>query len=413
MLEELYPKLHRRYARLPIFGSVLDSFAEFLVRLGYPRGPVRRHVRAAGHVDRRLQALGCSALIDVRRELLLACVPSPGRPYLQVALASTVRLLQRFLEERGGLVPIVRPETADPTLSGYALYLRQTRGLSDRTVGYHLATAREFCLYLDANTSTGCDAITPEVLEDVLVVAARRLCRATMQHVASHLRSFLRFLAIRGVTRPGLDAFIDTPRVYRGEKLPRSLPWETVRAFLRAIDRSTPMGRRDYAMFLLISTYGLRSSDVVSLRLDDIEWRAGRLCIAQRKTAQPLWLPLTDAVGQSLLEYLRDGRPSVPFREVFVRHRAPTGLLKPTAVAEAFQGWSRRSGLAIPFNGAHCLRHSYAVHLLRRGTPMKTIGDLLGHRDAESTCIYLRLSVDDLRDVALALPPCSAAEVLA
>jgi integrase/recombinase XerD len=104
------------------------------------------------------------------------------------------------------------------------------------------------------------------------------------------------------------------------------------------------------------------------------------------------------------VRYLRHGRPSSPWREVFLRVRAPAGILKPTAVGEAFQKWVRRSGLPIPFHGPHCLRHSYAVHLLRQGVALKTLGDLLGHRLAESTCVYLRLATDDLRGVALAVP---------
>ena len=98
------------------------------------------------------------------------------------------------------------------------------------------------------------------------------------------------------------------------------------------------------------------------------------------------------------------GAPPRSYRELFLRCRTPAGVLKPTAVTEAFQAWSKRSGLAIPFRGAHCVRHSYAVHLLRSGLSLKTIGDLLGHRTLESTCVYLRLAVDDLRDVALPLP---------
>ena len=168
-----------------------------------------------------------------------------------------------------------------------------------------------------------------------------------------------------------------------------------------------------------MATYGLRTGEVVTLTLDDVEWRAGQLRIPQRKTRGSLWLPLTDEVGTALLDYLRHGRPvlnvrrqRVPFRggparsyrELFLRCRTPTGVLKPTAVTEAFQAWSKRSGLAIPYQGPHCLRHSYAVHLLRSGLSLKTIGDLLGHRTPESTCVYLRLAVDDLRDVALPLP---------
>ena len=93
-----------------------------------------------------------------------------------------------------------------------------------------------------------------------------------------------------------------------------------------------------------------------------------------------------------------------------MRVRPPAGTLKPTAVTEAFQGWTRRGRLPIPYHGPHCLRHSLAMHLLRKGTPLKTIGDLLGHRDAESTCVYLRLHVDDLRGVALDLPKLAGME---
>ncbi|MEJ2084026.1 MAG: tyrosine-type recombinase/integrase, partial [Acidobacteriota bacterium] len=136
-----------------------------------------------------------------------------------------------------------------------------------------------------------------------------------------------------------------------------------------------------------------------------------RLRITQRKTSTPLLFPLTEAVGDSLADYILRGRPAVNCREVFVRHRAPAGPLKATGVAEAFQSWSRRSGLTIPFQGAHCLRHSFAVHLLRQGISVKAIGDLLGHRNAESTSVYLRMAVEDLREVALELPSSTDAEM--
>jgi integrase len=253
--------------------------------------------------------------------------------------------------------------------------------------------------------------ITPGEIEEFVRATGERISRPSLQHTIAQLRGFLRFLVSRGEIPPGLDKQIDTPRVYRLEKLPRALPWTTVQTFLRSIDRSTPLGLRDYAIFLLIATYGLRASEIVSLTLDDIEWRAGRIRVPQRKTGTPLLLPLTDTVSEILVDYLRRGRAAQAYRELFLRALAPAGVLKPTAVTEAFQAWSRRSGLGIPFQGAHCLRHSYAVRLLRQGTPLKTIGDLLGHRNAESTCVYLRLALDDLRGVALPLPPTSLPEV--
>src|SRR3984957_12558171 len=133
--------------------------------------------------------------------------------------------------------------------------------------------------------------------------------------MVAHLRTFLRFVASSGGTVAGLDRQIDTPRVYREEKLPKALPWETVKAFLHSIDRTTPSGIRDYAIFLLIATYGLRGCDIVALTLDDVAWRARCIRIQQRKTGRLLWLPLTDEVAAALLEYLRRGRPHLGIRQ--------------------------------------------------------------------------------------------------
>jgi site-specific recombinase XerD len=283
--------------------------------------------------------------------------------------------------------------------------LEQVRGLAAHTIHQHVVTAGGFLAHVCGGQGLErLSKVTAAQVEDFVKLSGQRLSRASLQHTVAQLRSFLRFLAVRGETPCGLDGQIDMPRVYRGERLPRSLPWETVTRLLASIDRSTPLGRRDHAMFLLIATYGLRTSEIVRLKLEDIDWRAGRLRMYQLKTAAPLELPLTDEVATSLVRYLRRGRPAVPHREVFVRHRAPAGVLKPTAVTEAFQAWSARSGLGIPLQGPHCLRHSYAVRLLRKGVSLKVIGDVLGHRTMESTTVYLRLAVEDLRGVALDLP---------
>jgi integrase/recombinase XerD len=412
MLKKVFPKVHGRYSSLPVLGPTLDGFAEFLVAEGYPRGPVRRHLRTARRVAARLQRRGCTTLAEVTRDDLHASVPPAGRSRDDVRAAAMVRLLERYLDHCG-LLPLCGAASAvDRKLNDYASYLRQVRGLASGTIADHRKTAAQFIHHIDkiGDFSALLHVAEPQI-EEFVRCKGSRLGRGTMQHVVSRLRSFLRFLAARGEAPTGLDARIDTPRLYRGEQLPRALPWETVLTFLCAIDRSTPIGRRDYAIFQLITTYGLRTCEIVGLRIDDLAWRTRQLCVYQLKSHSPLLLPLTDAVGDSLLAYLRSGRPPAPTRQIFVRHRAPAGALKRTAVTEAFQKWARRSGLKIPFQGPHCLRHSYAVHLLRQGTSLKTIGDLLGHRSAESTCVYLRLAVEDLRDVALNLPTAAPQEV--
>jgi integrase len=155
---------------------------------------------------------------------------------------------------------------------------------------------------------------------------------------------------------------------------------------------------------MLIVTYGLRGCDVASLRLDNIDWHAGEIHINQSKTRQPLNLPLTDPVAAALIAYLREARPRTACREIFLTAVAPILPIRRQAVGYAFRFRVRQSGLDIPFRGVHCLRHSYATHLLREGVPLKTIGDLLGHRSTESTCVYLRLDLEELREVALPLP---------
>jgi len=418
MLLELYPRVHRRYTSLPIIGPTLDGYGTWLLKQGYSTDRAREYFRAAPRLARQLQQSGVRSLRGLRRARLLACAPADSQT--DPDLAALVRQWDRYLDAELSLFPARAVSRLEQRMTGYTTYLEQVRGFARSTCTYHRRTVTEFLTHVGyEKTPTRLAALTGRDLETFLCTVGPRQTRASLQHVVSHLRAFLRYLASAGEIPTGLEAQIDTPRVYRGEQLPRALPRDTVQALLKAIDRTTPMGRRDYAMLLLIATYGLRACEVVARALDDVEWRAARLRIPQRKTRGALWLPLTDDVGNALLDYLRHGRaalamrrqrvpfqggPPRRFRELFLRHRTPMGLLKPTAGTEAFQGWSKRSGLQIPFQGVHCLRHSYAVYLLRSGISLKTIGDLLGHRTLESTCVYLRLAVEDLRDVALDLP---------
>jgi site-specific recombinase XerD len=405
MLTTLFPKAYRRYTSLPVLGSLADAFDTWLVDRGFRWGPRKQQLGAVRRLDRALRRRGRHRPSDITRDDLEACWRQwrrrgPTDP-------ATVRNVQRFLEQRALLPPPVAPRMSqvDTLATAYSGMLRDLRGLAPSTVHQHAATARTFLDALGYETTPAhLGATTAQDIERFVRETGTRLTRASLQHTIAHLRGFLRFLAARGQIPAGLDQQIDTPRLYRLEQLPRSLPWPTVQAFLRAIDQTTPEGLRDYTMFALIATYGLRACEVVSLTLDAIDWRGRRLTVAPRKRGTPLLLPLTDAVGTTLVRYLRRSRPASPWREVFLRVRAPAGMLKPTAVGEAFQKWVRRSGLPIPFHGPHCLRHSYAVHLLRRGVSLKALGDLLGHRLADSTCVYLRLATDDLRGVALSVP---------
>jgi len=414
MLSELFPRSHDKYSSLHLLGATVDDFVGWLFRQGYRRYRVVQFLPYARRIDRMLWQCGVRAIRAITREALRDCGLPPGRSQDAPTLAATARLLELYLEEVGLLkvAPTAPPTASQRLLAEYRSFLEDVRGFARSTVGEHVRTAAQLLEHLDYERRPSSLAkLVATDIEAFVRIRGQRISRASLQHEIAHLRSLLRFLAMRGKTSPGLETQIDTPRVYRLEQLPRALPWETVEGFLRSIDRSTPRGLRDYAIFLLMATYGLRACEIVTLTLDDVEWRDKRIYVRPSKRPTPLVLPLTDAVATALIDYLHRGRPALPDRELFLRTCSPGGALGATAVAESYRAWSSRSGLSIPYHGPHCLRHSYAVHLLRQGISLKTIGDLLGHRSAESTCVYLRLAIDDLRDVALPLPKDCAREV--
>jgi integrase/recombinase XerD len=404
MLRSLLPKAHRKFSSLPLLGPIIDGFDDWLAASGYTPGSREFAIRMLPHVDVDLRRRRARHVASLTPAMLHACWRALIKTF--PTNAGTVRSLARYLATAGmiGSDGTVTERSISVVLSEeYAKHLREVRGFAPSTVGHHRYASQCFLNHLKTR-KVSLVSIRPEDVEAYITDAGKRLCRASLQHDVAALRGFLRFLATDGRAPAGLDRRIDTPRLYRLEQLPRALPWDTVMLLLRSIDTASAMGLRDYTMFLLIATYGLRASEVVSLSLDDIRWRQGILRIHQRKTSSPLELPLTNEVMAVMVKHLKRTPPPAPYRRVFLRMRAPIGLLKPTAVTEAFQAAARKSGLSIQYQGPHCLRHAYALHLLKNGTPLKTIGDILGHRSAESTSMYLRLATGDLREVSLAVP---------
>ena len=410
MLASLFPRAHARYTSLPVLGGSLEGLCVWLHARGYPRDAIQRRMQAAASLARALRRRRVSSLRKLTRAALRSYAPPPRMSNSPPA-GALVRSLTQYLAERGELAPTL-PTPTERRVADYRRYLERVRGFATGTIKMYGATITEFLMFLDHDTHPErIHKLRGADVEAFVVKTSGRVSRSRLGHLTAALRTFLRFLAATGEGPLGLDVQVESPRVYRGERLPRALPWETVRAFLRSIDRTTPKGRRDYAMFLLIASYGLRASEVRALELDDIAWRARQIRVPRPKIGTPLLLPLTDEVATALLDYLRRGRPHSFCRRLFLRVEVPLGPLGRGAVTDAFGAWARRAGTPLPARGGpHCLRHALALHLLREGTALKTIGDILGHRSAESTGVYLRLDLDDLRDVALPLPPGAGAE---
>jgi integrase/recombinase XerD len=403
MLDTLFPIASKRCLGLQLFGEVIEDFTDWLVQQDYARLHIRAMLRVVRKMDRHFHRRGVHRLED----LTSATLDSYWQ-FLRRRIrwdAGTVRIMERFLRMRGVLNSCQLRTPTALQLADYSAYLREVRGLAPGTISEQLRVAAQFFTHLDFDKATKpLETLSTDDIERFIRKISESLSRATLQTRVTSLRNFLRFLAANGQVLPSLAEQIDGPRVYKHERLPRTLPWKTVQALLRSIPKNTAMGQRDYTTLFLMANYGLRSCEVAALTLDDVDWRAGLLHIPQSKTGKMLDLPLTDEGANVLIEYLRRVPRPHGYRNLFFRTRAPIGVLTRESLREAFQAWCRRSGLEIPFPGLHCLRHSYAVHLLRQRTALKTIGDLLGHQHAASTVGYLRLATEDLRDVGLSVP---------
>jgi integrase/recombinase XerD len=412
-LYELRPGTNSRYRRLPVVGPLLDDWLAWLRLRGYSESSIRNRVIRIARLCRWLQGRCGRAFGDLSQSDLRAAYNHFRHRHIEVA--GVARILDRFLAERQRLClePAEPLTSTERQVESLATYLREVRGLSTVTVLGHCRRVRLFLQFLRLDKRpSALSHLRLGQIDTFLCKAAKTNNRFSMQQIVASLRTFLRRLHAEGLLRDPLHQRIDTPRTYRLEQLPRAWPWDKVRALLRSVDCSNPGGLRDFTLLYLAACYGLRSSELVRLTLDDIDWRFGTLTVRQTKTKQALLLPLSEEGRAVLARYLSSGRPRSACRELFLRCKAPAGRLAATAVHNILKRRVALSGLLFLPLGSHALRHSFAVHLLRQGVPLPAISAALGHRDGESTAVYLRLAIDDLREVGLPVPEGRSAAVL-
>ena len=228
----------------------------------------------------------------------------------------------------------------------------------------------------------------------------------TRRSYASTLRGFLRWAFLRGLLERDLSPAAASVRQYRLAGIPDLLTDAEVTALLQAVDRSTALGKRDYAILLMAARFGMRPGDIRQLSLDHIDWRGQQIALPQAKTGRLLVLPLLPEVADALIAYLRHGRPKAECRNVFVRHLAPYEPFVPdNNLATIFQEALRRAKLEGRHGrkGLYLFRHTLASRLLGTGTSIKTIGDVLGHVHLDSTLVYTKVDLAHLKTVALSI----------
>jgi site-specific recombinase XerD len=227
---------------------------------------------------------------------------------------------------------------------------------------------------------------------------------ASQRVVGDGLRSYFRFRALRGEHTAALAAAIPRVALWQGARLPQGLTAAEVTRLLAAFDRTSATGKRDYAITHCVVDLGLRTTEVARLRLEDIDWRTGRVSVRGKGHRVDV-LPLPPTTGHAIVDYLRQGRPQTNSRALFLRHRPPR---ETPATVEVVRGLVRRAaqrgGVAPCLYGPQVLRHTLAERLVLRGTPLEQIADLLRHRSLDTTTIYAKVDLPALRRVALPWP---------
>lgn len=399
----------------PQFEPVLDRLREHIrkerygrcARVSYPYA-ARSFLR---HLERRGQSLGAVKPADLERylhSLRLKRRRGPFPKQFRRMHRAAIKMLLRVV--RGSWPPQVLPKGRELAvhnmITAFDDWMRDLRGLAVSTRDHARAEMRRLLQWLQhRNKDTG--SVTIDDLDLYIAERATTLRRNSTALMVSTLRAVLRYLHGCGYLKRDLAPLLKGPTIYALEGIPSTIAPEHVHRALSALreDRS-PTGLRDYAIWRLLTTYGLRGGEIKALQLCDIDWRHERLRIRHAKTGAYSELPLLRKPANALLEYLRYGRPATSERTVFLRAQAP---YRPLAYRTPLHGVVSRRLAAVGIapagkHGTHALRHARAVSLLRGGVPLKVIGDVLGHRSERSTAAYLKLAMEDLRSVALDLP---------
>lgn len=400
MIDRCYehPFTLRRLAEGPAW-PFLDGFAGALLSEGYTLDACRRHLRTAMHLGEWCGRRGV-AVADLDEKALARFVRL--RRGIREGYDRTPFRAQRFLRylrEAGAVASRAPSSQWSPMVVEFCVWMRDQRGLAKSTVGRTVQVAQAF---VDAagEDPTRWDAAS---VRQFVLGFVRRHAANSAGLVTTNLRRFLRYLIARDRCSAGLDEAVPKVPTWRMAKLPRYLLKEDVERVIAACDHQEGTALRNRALLLLLARLGLRSHEVVGLRLGDIDWSKGRLRILG-KGGREARLPLPQDVGDAILRYLKKERPVAATDHVFLTSRAPIGPLRTAGLRDVVGRAIERSGVQTPFRGTHVLRHSLATQLLREGAALDTIGAVLRHKSVDTTAIYAKVDANLLRQVAQPWP---------
>ncbi|RYE39406.1 MAG: integrase [Hyphomicrobiales bacterium] len=380
------------------------GLAAELARLGYPKSTARGHLEMWAHLSRWLanEQVPLSELTESEITRFLAVRRATRASlYSAAALAPGLEYLRRSdVVPRSAVAVAVTP--VEVLLDQFRGYLQVERGLLEATAETYAYRVRPF---LQRRVHGGVLELTSLNAADVSMFCSAALPALNVESAKSTitgLRALLRFLHVEGITAAPLSAAVPKVASWRLTGLPSGLPSGQVQRLCDACDRDTAVGRRDFAIVMLLVRLGLRCGEIAAMTLDDIDWHAGTLLVHGKGNRHDE-LPLPVDVGSALTDYLRFGRPAAaPSRSVFLRVRAPLRALSGASASTAVARAARRAGLGTVH--AHRLRHTVACATLRAGASLDEVGQLLRHRSRASTTIYAKVDQHRLSELARPWP---------
>lgn len=290
------------------------------------------------------------------------------------------------------------------SLNEFKQYCKEFRHLSHKTISGYMLYVGKFLTFLSQRDISKFNDIRCIDLSD-FVYSLSQYKQKTVATIVSAVRVYLKFVFKQGKLKIDISEGLPSVCFPDRSRIPSAWDTELITQLLNKIDRASPRGKRDYAILILACRLGLRSSDIRRLTLDAIDWDSETISIIQNKTTAPLTIPLTDEVGNALIDYIRSARPITDYREIFLRLRPP---IKPFSddshLHHIVRYWRELAGIQFRSKqreGLHSLRHSLATHLLEIDTPFSVISGILGHASMNSTMIYTKTSIEILRQVAL------------
>jgi site-specific recombinase XerD len=389
-----------------MLGIYLDTLAGQLEREGYARYTVWLQLRVVADFGRWLTRKGI-AVEEITREHTKQYLQYQVRQqHAKLGYTAALKRLLSLLRQVGVIAKETIPDTPiDKVTREFGVYLQQERVLAPMTVICYVPFGGRFLV----DRFAGGSKLDLSVLcaEDVVKFVQRQAPRLHLKRaklMTTALRSFLQYARYKGYISLDLAASVPAVASWTMATIPRSLPPEHVELVLAHCNRETCLGRRDYAILMLLARLGLRSLEVASLMLEDIDWQMGRITV-RGKGGSWSHLPLPVDVGEAIAAYLKNGRPLVASRSVFLRGRAPvTGFKGQQGVGSVVKLALARAGIDSPHKGAHQFRHTLATQMLSRGASLAEIGEVLRHRSPHTTQIYAKVDLASLRPLALPWP---------